>query len=127
MDEKRREELRDQAWKYFALHADQRLKAFNFYLILCTVIAGAGVGSLVLDPALALFRRVAMLARAGQAGDCHSLASTGLSPLLATEIARQARPAEDSSRGPEPDSPDRDRKSAVGRAADPGGTASPGP
>src|SRR5438270_10748833 len=40
MDEKKREELRDQAWKYFSLHADQRLKAFNFYLILCTVVAG---------------------------------------------------------------------------------------
>ena len=40
MDEKKREELRDHAWKYFSLHADQRLKTFNFYLILCTVIAG---------------------------------------------------------------------------------------
>jgi hypothetical protein len=48
MDEKKREELRDQARKYFALHADQRLKAFNFYLILCTVIAG-GLLTLIKD------------------------------------------------------------------------------
>jgi hypothetical protein len=48
MDEQKREELRDQAWKYFALHADQRLKAFNFYLILCTVIAG-GLLTLIKD------------------------------------------------------------------------------
>lgn len=40
MDEKKREELLDHAWKYFSLHAEQRLKAFNFYLILCTVVAG---------------------------------------------------------------------------------------
>jgi hypothetical protein len=35
-----RSELRDYAWKYFALHADQRIKTFNFFLILCTLIAG---------------------------------------------------------------------------------------
>lgn len=33
-------ELRDHAWKHFALHADQRLKTFNFYLVLATVISG---------------------------------------------------------------------------------------
>jgi hypothetical protein len=48
MDEKKREALRDQAWKYFSLHADQRLKAFNFYLILCTLIAG-GLLALIKD------------------------------------------------------------------------------
>jgi hypothetical protein len=48
MDEKKREELRDQAWKYFSLHADQRLKTFNFYLILCTIIAG-GLLALIKD------------------------------------------------------------------------------
>jgi hypothetical protein len=32
---------RDYAWKYFSLHADQRLKTFHFYLILATVIVGA--------------------------------------------------------------------------------------
>lgn len=46
MDERKREELRDQAWKYFSLNADQRLKAVNFYIILCTVIAG-GLLSLI--------------------------------------------------------------------------------
>jgi hypothetical protein len=34
------ERLQDQAWKYFSLHADQRLKTFNFYLILATIIVG---------------------------------------------------------------------------------------
>jgi hypothetical protein len=38
--------LRDHAWDYFALHADQRLKAFNFYLILATVIVGGVLGVL---------------------------------------------------------------------------------
>jgi len=40
MDEKLRCELRDYAWKYFALHADQRIKTFNFFLVLCTFTTG---------------------------------------------------------------------------------------
>ena len=35
-----RREMRDYAWKYFALHADQRIKTFNFFLIMCTLIIG---------------------------------------------------------------------------------------
>jgi hypothetical protein len=38
------EELKDArsyAWGYFALHADQRLKLFNFFLILSGLILGA--------------------------------------------------------------------------------------
>ncbi len=35
-------ELRDYAWGYFALTADQRIKTFNFFLVLVTVIL-AGV------------------------------------------------------------------------------------
>lgn len=38
------EELRDArayAWGYFALHADQRMKLFNFFLILAGLILGA--------------------------------------------------------------------------------------
>ena len=34
MDDPVRNELREYAWKYFSLHADQRLKTFNFYLTL---------------------------------------------------------------------------------------------
>lgn len=35
------EKLREYAWKYFDRHAEQRLKAFNFYILLCgAVIAG---------------------------------------------------------------------------------------
>jgi hypothetical protein len=34
-------EVRDNAWKYFALHADQRLRTFQFYIALGTVIIGA--------------------------------------------------------------------------------------
>lgn len=33
--------FRDYAWKYFALHADQRLKAFQFFITLSTAITGA--------------------------------------------------------------------------------------
>lgn len=31
----------DHAWKYFSLHADQRIKTFNFFIILATVALGA--------------------------------------------------------------------------------------
>ncbi|WP_054033150.1 hypothetical protein [Desulfatitalea tepidiphila] len=41
MDDKERDQIRDHAWKYFQLHADQRIKTFNFYLILCALISGA--------------------------------------------------------------------------------------
>ncbi len=33
-------DLRDYAWKYFSLHADQRIKTFNFYVILATFAVG---------------------------------------------------------------------------------------
>ncbi len=32
--------FRDYTWDYFALHADQRLKAFHFYILLSTAIIG---------------------------------------------------------------------------------------
>ena len=32
--------FRNYAWKYFELHADQRLKAFQFYITLSTAVAG---------------------------------------------------------------------------------------
>jgi hypothetical protein len=40
------QELRDHAWRYFTLHADQRLKTFNFYLIVATVLLGGGLTAL---------------------------------------------------------------------------------
>jgi hypothetical protein len=40
MEQPARNETRDYAWKYFALHADQRLRAFNFYLLIVAVILG---------------------------------------------------------------------------------------
>lgn len=36
-----RKEARAYAWGYFALHADQRMKLFNFFLILSGLILGA--------------------------------------------------------------------------------------
>ena len=36
-----RREFRDYAWKYFSLHADQRLKMFNFYIIFASLSIGA--------------------------------------------------------------------------------------
>jgi hypothetical protein len=34
-------ELRQYAWNYFSLHADQRMKTFNFYIVLCgALVAG---------------------------------------------------------------------------------------
>lgn len=40
MDKDLQKELRDYAWKYFSLHAEQRLKTFHFFVILSTVITG---------------------------------------------------------------------------------------
>jgi hypothetical protein len=34
-------EARSYAWNYFALHADQRMKLFNFFLVLSGLILGA--------------------------------------------------------------------------------------
>ena len=46
MDDALRKELREQAWSYFDRHAEQRLKTFNFYLLLCGgVIAGVVAAS----------------------------------------------------------------------------------
>ncbi len=33
-------DMHDYAWNYFAVHAEQRLKTFNFYLLLVTVVLG---------------------------------------------------------------------------------------
>lgn len=46
MDDKLRAEMRDYAWKYFELHADQRIKTFNFFLILCVFIGGGLIAML---------------------------------------------------------------------------------
>jgi hypothetical protein len=35
------ESFRDYAWKYFELHADQRLKTFHFFIVLATAVTGA--------------------------------------------------------------------------------------
>jgi hypothetical protein len=43
MDEHIRKELREHAWKYFVVHADQRMKAFNFYLVVAALVTGAAV------------------------------------------------------------------------------------
>ncbi len=37
------EHLRDYAWNYFELHAEQRLKAFQFYISLSTALVGGFV------------------------------------------------------------------------------------
>lgn len=34
-------ELSEYAWKYFHIHAEQRLKTFHFFIILATVVVGA--------------------------------------------------------------------------------------
>ena len=40
------EVFREYAWDYFAVHAEQRLKAFHFYILLSTAIIG-GFGLLI--------------------------------------------------------------------------------
>lgn len=41
--------MRDYAWKYFAMHAEQQLKTFNFYIALCAVIIGGFITMLTKD------------------------------------------------------------------------------
>ena len=41
----RNEYLRQQAWDYFALHAQQRLTTVNFYLIVATALTAVAVAS----------------------------------------------------------------------------------
>jgi hypothetical protein len=41
MTPEERKDARNYAWSYFALHADQRMKIFNFFLILSGLILGA--------------------------------------------------------------------------------------
>ncbi|MCX5770302.1 MAG: hypothetical protein NTZ09_08535 [Candidatus Hydrogenedentes bacterium] len=43
MMDKQMKELRDYAWSYFVVHADQRMKTFNFYLVVATLIGGVVV------------------------------------------------------------------------------------
>ena len=43
MDQKTYDQMRDYAWKYFSLHAAQRLTTFNFYVTISTLIIGAAV------------------------------------------------------------------------------------
>ena len=38
MDDTQKNRLREYAWKYFAFHAEQRLKTFHLYLVLVAVI-----------------------------------------------------------------------------------------
>jgi hypothetical protein len=40
MDSASIKKIRDYTWKYFALHADQRIKTFNFYILLTTFAVG---------------------------------------------------------------------------------------
>lgn len=44
-----RKELRQHAWAYFDRHAEQRLKTFNFYILLCTALV-AGIVALSREP-----------------------------------------------------------------------------
>lgn len=48
MDEEIRKESRNYAWSYFHFHAEQRLKTFNFYLIIATILTG-GLITLLTD------------------------------------------------------------------------------
>ena len=41
----RNDGLRQQAWDYFALHAQQRLTTIKFYLVIATTLTAAAVAS----------------------------------------------------------------------------------
>ena len=40
MNDNQKSEISEHAWKYFSLHADQRLRTFHFYIIICAIIIG---------------------------------------------------------------------------------------
>jgi len=48
MDLQKEEMMRNYAWSYFAYHADQRMKTFNFFLVVAGFAAG-GITSLLRD------------------------------------------------------------------------------
>src|SRR5262249_47504532 len=74
----------------------------------------AGDGSLVLGACVALFRRLAILAALRETCDRRFLAPAGISALLALEVARQARTADDSSQRAGSHPPHRNREPARG-------------
>jgi hypothetical protein len=43
MDQQLRKEYREYAWKYFELHAEHRLKAFNFFVVFSTLLTSVFV------------------------------------------------------------------------------------
>jgi hypothetical protein len=50
MDDSQKQRLRNYAWGYFAIHAEQRMKTFHFYLILSTaLISGFILGMTRID------------------------------------------------------------------------------
>jgi hypothetical protein len=48
MDSSKETMFRTYAWSYFAYHADQRMKTFNFFLIVAGLLAG-GITTLLRD------------------------------------------------------------------------------
>src|SRR5258708_18441824 len=48
MDSEIKRTFREYTWSYFALHADQRIKTFNFFLIVAGLLAG-GITTLLKD------------------------------------------------------------------------------
>jgi len=52
---------RDYAWGYFVVHADQRMKLFNFFLVLSGLILGALPGVRAMAPQSRLVSLLPML------------------------------------------------------------------
>ena len=45
MNDSRMEEQRDHAWRYFQLHASQRMASFNFFVVLCALLTAGLAGT----------------------------------------------------------------------------------
>jgi hypothetical protein len=52
---------RENLWKYFSQHADQRLKAFNFYLIMSSLFIGGYARLLLSDKEIPAFAIIPLL------------------------------------------------------------------
>ena len=61
MEESQKQRLRDYAWKYFALHAEQRMKTFHFYLLLSTVLVGGFINGIKESDNYPLFSVIGLL------------------------------------------------------------------
>ncbi len=61
MEESQKKMLRDYAWKYFALHAEQRMKTFHFYVLVSSVLIAGFINGIKDSDSYLLFSVMGLL------------------------------------------------------------------